>query len=64
MTPNISFAGGAGGGLEYKLSPHFALRASGDDIASSFSVTGNTTGANSPNMRRNSRGTIGVVYKF
>jgi hypothetical protein len=36
MPPNISFAGGMGLGLDYKLSPRFALRASGDDIASSF----------------------------
>jgi hypothetical protein len=63
MTPNISFAGGAGGGLEYKLSPHFALRASGDDIASSF-VSDPTHQGYSPHEHRNSRGTIGVVYKF
>jgi len=34
--PNISFAGGIGAGLDYKLSQHFSLRASGDDITSSF----------------------------
>jgi hypothetical protein len=34
--PNISFAGGYGGGLDYKLSNHFYMRASGDDIESSF----------------------------
>jgi hypothetical protein len=34
--PNISFAGGIGGGLDYKLSNHFSIRASGDDIESSF----------------------------
>jgi hypothetical protein len=34
--PNLSFAGGIGGGLDYKLSNHFYIRASGDDIASSF----------------------------
>jgi hypothetical protein len=34
--PNISFAGGVGGGIDYKLSTRFTLRASGDDIASSF----------------------------
>jgi hypothetical protein len=34
--PNISFAGGVGVGIDYKLSSHLSLRASGDDIASSF----------------------------
>ncbi len=34
--PKVSFAGGFGGGFEYKLSPRFSLRASGDDILSSF----------------------------
>jgi hypothetical protein len=63
MTPNISFAGGVGGGLEYKLSPRFSLRASGDDIASSFVSDPNHQGF-SPHERRNSRATLGVVYKF
>ena len=34
--PNISFAGGVGVGLDYKLNNHFSLRAAGDDIESSF----------------------------
>jgi hypothetical protein len=34
--PNISFAGGIGGGMDYRLNKHFFLRASGDDIISSF----------------------------
>ncbi len=71
--PNISFAGGVGAGVDYKLSPHFALRASGDDIASSFVApiypagSGNVCTTNSgcsPHMRRNSRAAFGVVYKF
>ena len=65
QTPNISLAGGAGAGLEYKLSQRFALRASGDDIASAFSFIGNTPQlAYSPHMRRNSRAAFGVVYRF
>ena len=68
-TPNISFAGGAGGGVDCRLSPHFTLRASGDDIASSFLANASTTvcsaGADcSPHMRRNSRAALGLVYKF
>jgi hypothetical protein len=63
MTPNISFAGGAGAGLDYKLSKRFALRASGDDIASSFVSDPNHLGF-SAHKHWNSRATIGVVYKF
>jgi hypothetical protein len=65
QTPNISFAGGAGGGMEYKLSQRFALRVSGDDIASSFSFIGNNSTLNySPHMTRSSRAALGVVYRF
>lgn len=63
MNPNVSFAGGVGGGLEYKLSPRFFIRASGDDIASSFVSDPDHLGY-SPHERRNSRATFGVVYKF
>jgi hypothetical protein len=71
--PKLSFAGGVGAGLEYKLNPHFALRASGDDIASSFVApvypagSGNvctTTSNCSPHERRSSRASFGLVYKF
>ena len=61
--PNISFAGGMGGGLDYRLTQRFFLRASGDDIASSFTVN-NPAPGDSPHERWNSRATIGVVYKF
>jgi len=68
-TPNISFAGGVGGGVDYRLSPRFALRASGDDIASSFLANASTAvcsaGADcSAHRRRNSRAALGLVYKF
>jgi hypothetical protein len=64
-TPSISFAGGIGGGIEYHLSPHLAIRASGDDIAASFSLTGNSSQlANSPHKTWNSRASAGVVYHF
>lgn len=61
--PDLSFAGGAGGGIEYQLSPRFSLRATGDDIASSFTVI-NPAPGDSANKRWNSRATVGVVYKF
>jgi hypothetical protein len=71
--PDISFAGGVGVGIDYKLSSRFALRASGDDIASSFVApvypagSGNvctTTSNCSPHERRSSRASFGLVYKF
>jgi hypothetical protein len=65
QTPNISFAGGGGGGLEYRLTSRISARASGDVILQSFTVTGNTAQLGySPHETRNSRATIGVVYRF
>jgi opacity protein-like surface antigen len=65
QTPNISFAGGVGGGLEYSLSPRLAIRASGDYIGASFSTSGNSAElGNSPHKSWDSRASIGVVYKF
>jgi hypothetical protein len=65
QTPNISFAGGFGGGLEYKLSPRLSLRASGDDIASSFSFINNSPALGySPHKHWNSRAAFGVVFRF
>jgi hypothetical protein len=65
QTPNISFAGGPGGGLEYSLSPRLSLRASGDFIGASFSLTGNSAAlGNSPHKSWDSRASIGAVYHF
>jgi hypothetical protein len=61
--PDLSFAGGMGGGLDYRLTPRFSIRATGDDIASSFTVI-NPAPGDSPHERWNSRATIGIVYKF
>jgi len=71
--PRVSFAGGAGGGMDYKLNPRVALRLSGDDIASSFFAPVLPAGADnacstgsecSSHMRRNARAAFGVVYSF
>jgi hypothetical protein len=66
--PNISFAGGAGAGLEYRLKPRIYLRAYGDDIASSFyasAVVPNPSQLGySAHERRNAHASIGVAYKF
>lgn len=65
QTPNISFAGGGGGGLEYDLRPRWVLRLSGDDIAASFSVNNNTTALSySPHTTRNPRASFGIGYRF
>jgi hypothetical protein len=65
MTPKLSFAGGVGAGLDYKLTKRFALRASGDDIASSFSLRDNSPELGySPHRTRSSRASFGLVYKF
>lgn len=63
IQPGESFAGGLGMGLDYRLSPHLGLRAYGDDIASSFTLTPYQTG-DSPHMRWNAHASIGMTYKF
>ena len=65
QTPNISFAGGVGAGMEWKLSQHLSGRAYGDDIASSFSLINNSAAlGNSPHKTWSSRAGVGVVYRF
>lgn len=65
MTPKVSFAGGVGGGLDYKLTRRFAVRASGDTIASSFSLRDNSPELGySPHRRRSARASFGIVYRF
>lgn len=65
QTPNISFAGGPGGGLEWVLNPRWTVRASGDYIGSAFSVTNNTPQLGySPHTRFNARAGVGAVYHF
>jgi hypothetical protein len=65
MTPRVSFAGGVGAGLEYELSPRWAIRAGGDDILSSFSVRNNSPSLGySPHRRANARASIGLAYRF
>ena len=65
VTPNISFAGGFGGGLVYNMSQHWGLVASGDRIGASFSLSNNTPQlAYSPHLHWNARGEFGVIYRF
>ncbi len=65
MTPVISFAGGFGGGITYRLSDRFGIRVVGDRLAGSFSLNGNTSElAYSTHRTWNPRATVGVVYRF
>ena len=65
MTPNISFAGGVGGGMSYKLSDRWSIRATGDRVAASFSLRDNTPQlAYSTHRTWNPRASIGAVYRF
>lgn len=65
ITPTISFAGGFGGGMAYRLNNRFAIRVTGDRLAGSFSLAGNTSQLGYSTHRTwNPRATIGVVYRF
>jgi hypothetical protein len=65
MSPSTSAAGGFGGGFGYRLSPHFALRATGEKIGASFSLRDNSsTLAYSSHMTWNSRAALSLVYRF
>ena len=65
MRPSGSFAGGFGGGLDYNVTPRIAIRASGDRIGASFSLSNNTPQlAYSPHLHWNARGEVGLVVRF
>lgn len=64
-TPRVSFAGGIGAGIQHDLGPHWAVRAGGDDIGSSFSLANNSPQLGySPHRRFNARADIGIVFRF
>jgi hypothetical protein len=63
--PNVAFARGIGVGLDRQLSPHFAVRASGDDIGTAFAAgTPALPSEYSPHTRYNAHASVGVVYRF
>jgi hypothetical protein len=65
QTPDISFAGGLGGGVDYAWSHRFSLRAYGDYIGASFSVTNNTPELGfSPHRTWNPRAGVAIAYRF
>ncbi len=65
ITPNISFAGGFGGGLNYSLNSRWGLQLAADRVAASFSLPNNTPAlAYSTHRTWNARFTGGVVFRF
>ncbi len=65
QTPNISFAGGVGGGVEYKFSQHLSFRAYGDNIGASFSLINNSKELGySPHRSWNPQAGLLAVYRF
>lgn len=65
VTPNISLAGGFGGGLYYNLSRRWAVQLTADRVGASFSLPHNTPQlAYSTHLTWNARATGGVVFHF
>lgn len=65
MNPDTSFAGGFGGGALWNLNRRWAIQATGDRVAASFSLINNTPQlGNSTHRTWNARGTIGVLFRF
>lgn len=65
QSPDFSFAGGFGGGMEYKLSPRLSLRATGDVIGASFTLINNSpTLGYSPHRTWNPQASFMAVYHF
>lgn len=65
MTPVISFAGGFGGGITYRLNDRLGIRIVGDRLGGSFSLSGNTPQLGySTHLTWNPRATVGVTYRF
>jgi hypothetical protein len=63
MKPDVSFAGGIGAGMDYKINKRIWVRLAGDNIYSSF-VSDPLNKGYSPHMHHSPRATIGLVYKF
>jgi len=64
-TPNISFAGGFGGGLAYNLRRNLAVQLTADRVGASFSLPNNNAQVGYSTHRTwDARATLGVVYRF
>ena len=65
MTPNLSFSGGFGVGMYYRLNDRLSVRVSGDKLGASFSLNNNTNLLGySPHTTWNSSVTVGMAYRF
>ena len=63
IQPDVSFAGGVGVGMDYNRTARWGIRAYGDYIGSSFTLTPFEPGF-SAHTRWNARAGIGMVYHF
>jgi hypothetical protein len=63
ISPSASPAGGIGIGMDYHFTPRVALRLSGDDVFSDFTVVPYQQGF-SPHIRWNARASLGIAYRF
>jgi len=61
--PDVAFTYAIGGGFEYLVKKHWAVRISGDDVVAKSVVDPNNTGS-SPHPYSNGRATAGVAYRF
>jgi hypothetical protein len=63
IQPDVSFAGGIGIGMDYNRNARLSIRAYGDYLGSSFTITPYQPGF-SPHTRWNARAGIGAAYHF
>jgi len=63
FSPRCNFLQASGFNRKYRLKPRISLRASGDEIYSSFVEDPEHLGY-SPHRRGNGRASFGVVYRF
>ena len=61
--PDIAFTYAVGGGFEYNVKKHWAIRISGDDVVAKTVLDPNNTGS-SQHPYSNARATAGVAYHF
>ena len=61
--PDVAFAYAVGGGFEYTVKKHWAVRVSGDAIVASSVLDPDNEGY-SPHRHSNARASAGVAYRF
>lgn len=60
-----SFAGAFGGGVEWKVAPHWAVRGSADYVLTRHNILNLIPGVSEPDMTQNNfRASVGIVFMF